>query len=514
MMQLAEDEFKVFSKEVQNLAHDMGVDATGAAEALYQAISAGVPKENAIEFLRVATKAGIGGVTDTITAVDGLTSIMNAFKIPVRDAEKVADVMFSTVKSGKTTFEELSASIFQVAPVAAAANIKFEEVAAALATMTKQGIPTSVATTQLRQAIVMLQKPTDEMAATINDLGYESGQTMLEELGLAGSLNTLRDASEGSNERLLTMFGSVEAGQAVLALTGENAQTFAGDLDTVADSAGIAELAFAQMEESTSRKMERLQSSLKDVAINIGESLIPAFESIMETLVPIIEKIGNWIAQNPELIKTLMAAGAAILGTGGIIFALSKLIAVIRSVAVGLAILQALSGPKGWIVLAASAGIAAGAVAGINAMLGGGGTQYGGNTGTDIFGNPLPTGPTPEERAEKRRQQADFLNNLLQKYLDSGMSREEALAKIAEIQATLPSYAGFEGRIPGRLGEPQLAVVHGGEYLSQPTSNQLSIDRMVAAAIERGLAGIRVQVGGKDVASVVFREGYRRYQVK
>jgi TP901 family phage tail tape measure protein len=74
--------------------------------------------------------------------------------------------------------------LFNVAPVAAAAGIEFSEVAAALATMTKQGIPTTQATTQLRQAIVMMQKPTDEMAKVINSLGYESGQTMIQELGL------------------------------------------------------------------------------------------------------------------------------------------------------------------------------------------------------------------------------------------------------------------------------------------------------------------------------------------
>jgi TP901 family phage tail tape measure protein len=456
MMQLAEDEFQAFSDEVQQLAHDMGVDATGAAEALYQAISAGVPKENAIDFLRVATKSAIGGVTDTMTAVDGLTSILNAFKIPVKDAEKVADVMFATVKSGKTTFEELSASIFNVAPVAAAANIRFEEVAAALATMTKQGIPTTVATTELRQAIVMLQKPTDEMAETINALGYESGQTMIEELGLKDSLDLLRDASQGSNERLLEMFGSVEAGQAVLALTGENAQTFAGDLDTIASSAGIAEEAFTQMEESTSRKMEKLMSSVKDVAISIGESLIPALESIMESLRPIIEGIGNWIAQHPELIKVMALAAAAILGTGGIIWALSKLIAVIRSVATGLAILQGLSGPAGWATLAASAGIIAGAVYGINQLLGGEGEEYA--PGTDIFGMPI-TKPelTKEEKQKLYQQRSDFLHNIYQQLIDQGYTADEANRKLAEMTKNLPPLPALQ--LGGIATRPTLAMI-------------------------------------------------------
>ena len=49
MMMLSADEFKDFSKEIQNFARNMGVNAVEAANALYQAISAGVPKENAVE---------------------------------------------------------------------------------------------------------------------------------------------------------------------------------------------------------------------------------------------------------------------------------------------------------------------------------------------------------------------------------------------------------------------------------------------------------------------------------
>ena len=107
MMGLSQEEFTDFSKQVQTLASDLGVDAVESANALYQAISAGIPKENVLEFLEIATKAAIGGVTDTATAVDGLTTVINAFKLPMSDTQKVADIMFTTVKGGKTTFEEL-----------------------------------------------------------------------------------------------------------------------------------------------------------------------------------------------------------------------------------------------------------------------------------------------------------------------------------------------------------------------------------------------------------------------
>jgi len=357
MMGLSEEEFAAFSSEVQALAENLGVNAVESANALYQAISAGVPKENVLEFLEIATKAAIGGVTDTETAVDGLTTVINAFKLPITDAQKVADLMFTTVKGGKTTFDELSEALFQVSPMAAASGIGFEEVSAALATMTKQGVPTKVATTQLRQAMMQLQRPTVEMGEAINSLGYASGQAMLEELGFAGTLNKLRDATNGNNELLMAMFASVEAGGAVLALTGSNAITFAGDLDAMAKATGASTDAFKEMEKSASRQMEGLKSSFKDIAISVGNILLPILKDIVDKIKPIIESIINWTKENPQLMKTIIIIVGAI---GSLLLVLGPLLVMLPGIIAALPILgaafAALMGPVG-IAIAAIAGL-------------------------------------------------------------------------------------------------------------------------------------------------------------
>ena len=353
MMLLNEDEFKNFSKEVQQLARDMGVNAVEMANALYQAISAGVPKENVIDFLTIATKAAIGGVTETTVAVDGLTTVINAFKIPIEDAEHVADVLFTTVKGGKTTMEELAASMFNVAPIAASAGVKFETVAAALATMTKQGIPTAQATTQLRQAIVAIMKPTKEMEVAIAILGYESGQAMIEELGLAETLDLLRDSTQGSDQMLMKMFGSVEAGQAVLALTGQNAQTFADDLEAIGNAAGASQSAFEEMEKEASRKLQKLKANLADVAITIGNALMPALIKILETLTPLIRKFGDWVAANATLTIKIMAVVAAV---GALLFVLPTLIKLVHALNIALTFLA--RNPIVLVVIAVAASIA------------------------------------------------------------------------------------------------------------------------------------------------------------
>jgi len=291
MLNLSEGDFASLNDQVNNLSKEVGISGGELAGALYQAVSAGVPAAQAMDTLKIAAQAAVGGVTDTETAMDGLTTVMNAFKIPATDAGHIADVMFTTVKGGKTTMEELSASMFNVAPLAAAAGIQFEEVSAAIATVTKQGVPTTVATTQLRAAIQAMIKPTADMKTMLDSLGYSSGSAMIQEQGLAGSLNILSGATEGNQELLGKMFGSVEGLGAVLGLTGANAETFAGDLASVQDAAGSSMAAYDEINKGTGRTFEKLKVQLEAVMVQLGTGLLPlltpltdAFEKLISSL--------------------------------------------------------------------------------------------------------------------------------------------------------------------------------------------------------------------------------------
>ena len=91
-------------KEVISLANELGMVASDVVPALYQAISAGVPKSNVIDFLRTAGHGAVGGVTDLTTAVDGITGVVNAYSDATHTAERVNDLMFTAVRLGKTNY--------------------------------------------------------------------------------------------------------------------------------------------------------------------------------------------------------------------------------------------------------------------------------------------------------------------------------------------------------------------------------------------------------------------------
>lgn len=294
MMQLQEEDFLAFSQEIRDLAVEMGISAGEMASSLYQAISAGVPKESAIEFLAVASKAAIGGVTDTKTAVDGLTTVINAFGMDISEAQHVADIMFETVKGGKTTMEELSASMYNVAPIAANMGVGFDEVSAALATLTQQGVPTAQATTQLRGALTALIKPTDTMVETIQSLGFESGEAMIASQGLLGAFESLYQSAGGNKEMLGDLFGRVEGLNAVLGLTGTNAEKAVESLENMqsaTEGAGASTEAYNEMNKSGVREMAKLKASFQELFLTIGEALMPVLVPLIQSFVKILNAL-------------------------------------------------------------------------------------------------------------------------------------------------------------------------------------------------------------------------------
>ncbi len=288
------------SNQTRALSRELGVNAVDATGALYQAISAGVPAGNVMDFLRTAGEAAIGGVTDLETAVDGLTGVVNAYGAENITAEEAADLLFATVKLGKTTFGELSANLFNVVPIAAASGIEFREVAAALGVLTGVTGNTAVSTTQLRAAIQAVSAPTVRQQKVMEKLGVSFSAAELESKGLIGAFRDMI-AAAGDDAELRRLVGSVEALQAVLVLGGEQSEVFAEALETTADVTGDSAAAFKEMEKSSAQSLAKMNSSLTDVRISLGTALLPVLVDVAGGVRDIVTPISEWVSANPEL---------------------------------------------------------------------------------------------------------------------------------------------------------------------------------------------------------------------
>lgn len=286
---MSADAMDQMGDDVLALSKKMGVLPDDVVPALYDALSAGVPKDNVFAFIEDASKLAIGGSITTGESVDILTTSVNAWASAGLTAGEASDYLFTTVKLGKTTMAELNASLSQVAPTASALGVGLDEVGAGLAVLTAGGMPTANAATAMNAAIAELASTGSKASNAFADMN--DGQTFNELIESGGTLTESMQLIAASGESVFDMFGSIQARKGVLALTANDAELLAANMLKMSGAAGATDAAFGTMNETTARSMETVKANLAAVSIEIGNKLIPVLSKVTDY---VIENFPKW----------------------------------------------------------------------------------------------------------------------------------------------------------------------------------------------------------------------------
>ena len=306
---ITSDAMDKMSGDILKISKEIGKLPEEVIPSLYNSLSAGVPPGNVFDFLETANKLAVGGATDLGTAVDGLTTVVNAFGADVIDVGTASDQIFTAVKGGKTTVDELSKSLFQVAPVAAGLGVEFGDVTAALATLTAAGTPTSVAATQLRAVFSELSKPTTVVSKLFQKLSGKDFASFIASGGnVADALGLIKKEADKNGVSLSAYFGSVEAAGAAQVLTGKGAEKFAAELKAAGEAAGATEVAFEQGASGIGLVLDKIKAAINVFVIEIGQKLAPV-------LLDFIEKAQDVFARLQPRVKEFSDAVKAFIGS-------------------------------------------------------------------------------------------------------------------------------------------------------------------------------------------------------
>lgn len=316
------------SSETLALSNATGTAATDINEALYQAISAGADTAHATELVGVAVKAAKGGFTDTTTAVDGLTSVLNTYGMATTDAQSLANQFLITQNKGKTSFGELATTIGQVAPVAKSTGVGIDELLSGVASLTANGLSTSSAMTGMKAALSNIIKPTSDAQKMAKELGIDFSTTALQSQGLSGFMKTLAEKTGGNTDKMAKLFGSVEGLNAMLTLTSSGGMKLMGDtMSEMQNNTTALEDAYGAMTNTVTAQVDVLKNKLSNMKINIFEQLdgsrfvelIKKASDSIDKFTPVIAdvavNIGEFLFSAVEkLYGILKVAGKAVLG--------------------------------------------------------------------------------------------------------------------------------------------------------------------------------------------------------
>ncbi len=321
-------------RDVTNTSNETGVAITNFNEALYQSISAGVESGNAIAFTTDMVKLAKGGFTETSNAVDVVTTILNAYGLEVKEATNISDKLITTQNLGKTTVDELSASLGRVIPSAKNVNVNFDNVATSMAVLTKNGIATAEATTYFNSMLNELGKSGTVADKTLKELtGKSFADLIASGTNMTDILALLQDEAKKSGKSLADMFGSAEASKAALTIMKNDGAEYNQILKQMESSAGATEKAFNKMNNTEFEKFNREINKLKNAGIEAGAKLLPVASKGVELIGDLAEAFSDL---SPEQQEAIIKAGMFAVALGPVTKGVSGLISVTGSATKGI----------------------------------------------------------------------------------------------------------------------------------------------------------------------------------
>ena len=345
------------SGDLLTLSMATGQSVNELSEATYSALSASVETASAVEFTATATKLATGGFTSSATAVDVLTTALNAYGLEASYAENISDMLITTQNLGKTTVDELAASVGKVIPLASAYGVEMDNLSTAYAELTKGGIATAEAGTYLKSMLnelgdsgstvsAVLMEETGSSFAELTNMGYSLGDVM----------DVLGTSVGGSAGAFNELWSSSEAGIGALSLYNAGAEQFNTTLDAMQTSAGATSAAYATMTDTTAHAQEELSNAAANLQISIGQQINPLIEKLYGLGTNMLNFMTEFTQEHPVVTKAIAAigigVGVAAVAMVGVTVATTTAIPAIISF--GVALNTAL-GPIGWVAIGVTA---------------------------------------------------------------------------------------------------------------------------------------------------------------
>jgi TP901 family phage tail tape measure protein len=322
-----------FRDSIRDMSVEFGEGTESLAKGLYDILSASVPAEQALDVLATSARAAKAGLTDTGVAADAITTILNAYGLEAERAADVSDWLFTIVKRGKTTFAELAPSIGMVATTASTAGVSMDEMGAALATMTRNGVKTDNAVTALNAIISSFLKPTSEAAEYARSLGFEMSSATLESEGLVGVFKRIGQLPP---DAIAKLFPNVRALRGVLPAL-RNMQGFGDDLAAMGGRAGATGEAYGKMTKTLTHSFNQLKQAGLSVLSVIGEALAEPVGKAAKAITRYAKMVRELIQNNKGMVLTALKVVAAVGAVGGILVAVGSSAAVLAFALGGLA---------------------------------------------------------------------------------------------------------------------------------------------------------------------------------
>lgn len=315
--------FKAISKQILDMSKTLPMTANEIGRIFAAGGQSGVATEDLGKFTESAVKMGVAFDVSAEQAGQAMAEMRSAFGMTQDQVNTLADQMNYLDNNGAASAKNILEIVQRVGPLGKVAGTAAGQIAALASTLRGMGVQNEVAATGIQNFMLALTQgsaATKSQKAVFKELGYTSTEVAKSmqldaQKTMTVILKQIRKMPKWKQPQLLSDLFGKESIKSIAPLLDQLDQ-LEDNFAKVADKskyAGSMQKEFEARAATTANQLILFRNQITGLGITIGSVLLPAVNSVLQTVGPWIGKITELADAHPVVTKAIVATAGALI---------------------------------------------------------------------------------------------------------------------------------------------------------------------------------------------------------
>lgn len=311
-----------FRNELEKLSGQLPIAFDGLAKIAAAAGQSGIATEDILRFTTAAAKMGTAFDISAEEAGQAMAEMRVAFKMSQSEVETLADKINYLGNTTPNTAAKIMEVVQRIGSLGGIAGVSSDQIAALAGSIT--AVEPEVAATGIKNMMLALTKgesATKGQRKAFEALGLSATKVAkkMQQDSMGALFEVIGAIKKLPKETQVAMTNSIFGAEAlpVISQLIENTDNLTGNLQAVGDAskyAGSMNKEYEARAATLSNTLAILKNKLTNTKAAIGEAFTPYIADLADKFSPVMDKINEWVKTNPDLIATIAAVSAGVLG--------------------------------------------------------------------------------------------------------------------------------------------------------------------------------------------------------
>lgn len=337
---LSEQGLADMQKRLERMSLSIPMTASGLAQIAAAAAGAGVESKDLAEFTEQAAKMAVAFDMTADSAGTMMSKWQSGMKLTLPQTFALADAVNGLSNSNAALAADIGDAMQRYGALGKVAGLTETQTAALATSLIASGASSDTAATGMKAFMGALAKGgtmAELQAAAFTNIGFDPKelQASLQKDAPKTIVNVLEAINKKIPPEKRTMYLNAMFGETGMEAIGPLLQNLEGlkkNFELVADAQGYAgsmEKEFASRSKTTSNALQLVQNAAASVSRAIGDPLLEPVREVSKVFVDWATSIGEFLKQNPQMVKSVVYAGTAFAGLSALVATSSIAISVL-----------------------------------------------------------------------------------------------------------------------------------------------------------------------------------------